>query len=488
MATNRENTDELDVPSYQGIGWELRGLREAGGQRLEDVAAALKIQLDFLRALEDGRFVDLPGPAYAIGFLRSYATFLGIDAGEAVREFKVEQSAALKPPPLNFPQPMEPTRRPALGIILIILFLVILGYVGWIFYDRNPVRSSDAIPAVPKRLLALLDEKAKSVAGKPETPKPAVLKSAVPKRAAPKPAAIKPEPVKLEPAKPGPAKPEPVNPAGPKAPAVAKDPAPRRTALADIGGEAALTEIPKPPAATPDAPAPRKAEDPVPEEPAKMQDRVTAEVRRDAGAGSPTPVDDANPPPAPAGGEKPAQVLLQERGESRNVGNGGENGGGNGGEPVENEDIDAAPEQPQIQQALKAGQDAAREPAKPAPPPAPPVGPPAPPRKSSSGQVAKATAATGQVFGAGNQDVRIVLVAREDAWVQVKSRKNELLITQVLRAGDRYRVPNRRDLLLTTGNAGGLDIVVDGKVAPALGPKGMVRHNIALTVETLAVQ
>ncbi len=85
-----------------------------------------------------------------------------------------------------------------------------------------------------------------------------------------------------------------------------------------------------------------------------------------------------------------------------------------------------------------------------------------------------------QVYGRGNLDSRIVLRATQDAWVQVRDSKEDLLFTRVLRSGDSYRVPNQAGLTLLTGNAGGLDVEVDGTYLGALGPVGSVRRNVIL--------
>lgn len=89
------------------------------------------------------------------------------------------------------------------------------------------------------------------------------------------------------------------------------------------------------------------------------------------------------------------------------------------------------------------------------------------------------------VYGDENADARIVLKANQDAWVQVRDRQGNLLLTRVLRVGDSYMVPNQADLTLLTGNAGGLEIAVDGAQLPALGPVGAVRRNIPLDPEAL---
>ena len=85
-----------------------------------------------------------------------------------------------------------------------------------------------------------------------------------------------------------------------------------------------------------------------------------------------------------------------------------------------------------------------------------------------------------RVYGQGNTDARVVLRARADSWVQVQGRNNELLLTRILRTGDTYRVPNRKDLVLISGNAGGLDVIVDGKSVQALGRPGTVVRNVSL--------
>ena len=90
-----------------------------------------------------------------------------------------------------------------------------------------------------------------------------------------------------------------------------------------------------------------------------------------------------------------------------------------------------------------------------------------------------------RIYGEDDGRIRILVTARMVSWVQVTSVDGELLLTRVLRPGDRYFVPDREDLFLTTGNAGGLEIVVDGEVAPSIGGPGTVRRDVALVPERL---
>ena len=108
------------------------------------------------------------------------------------------------------------------------------------------------------------------------------------------------------------------------------------------------------------------------------------------------------------------------------------------------------------------------------------------PQAPSTAQLALSQAGNPRIYGSDNENARIVLRARHDSWVQVRDGQDELLLTRVLRAGDSYRVPNQTGLTLLTGNAGGLEIEVDGETLAPLGPIGSVRRNISLDPGTLA--
>src|SRR4051794_8463906 len=93
-------------------GAELRAARERLGLSLNDIAATLRIRPPHLEALEEGRISLLPGNAYALAFVRTYAGALGLDAEEMVRRFKAE-AAAFDQPELVFPVPMPERGLPA---------------------------------------------------------------------------------------------------------------------------------------------------------------------------------------------------------------------------------------------------------------------------------------------------------------------------------------------------------------------------------------
>src|SRR5688572_25341645 len=79
-------------PTASDVGTLLCASRMRLGKDLQIIADVLHIRYNYLVAIEDGRYEDLPGQAYAIGFVRAYADYLGLDGGEVVRRYKEESS------------------------------------------------------------------------------------------------------------------------------------------------------------------------------------------------------------------------------------------------------------------------------------------------------------------------------------------------------------------------------------------------------------
>lgn len=77
-------------------------------------------------------------------------------------------------------------------------------------------------------------------------------------------------------------------------------------------------------------------------------------------------------------------------------------------------------------------------------------------------------------------EARVVLVATEPAWIQIRSADRQFSRSRLMEAGERFLLPERGDLALWTGNAGGLQVMVDGVELAPLGPRGAVLRNIPL--------
>src|SRR5437899_10861909 len=64
------------------IGAVLAAKRGERGLSIEQVEAATRVRADHLRAREAAQFDTLPAPVCAKGYLRTYATYLGLDPDE----------------------------------------------------------------------------------------------------------------------------------------------------------------------------------------------------------------------------------------------------------------------------------------------------------------------------------------------------------------------------------------------------------------------
>jgi Flp pilus assembly protein TadD len=144
---------------------------------------------------------------------------------------------------------------------------------------------------------------------------------------------------------------------------------------------------------------------------------------------------------------------------------------------------------PQPVDASKAALPAAPRPAVDvAPTPAPAAMPPAPRMDATASPVSPSAPPVAKPPvppSAGGTPVEgsIVLRATADFWVRVSERHGRALLNRLMHAGDSWSVPpdaQPTQLLLTTGNAGGIDIMVDGQPVPSLGRNGAVRHEVPL--------
>jgi len=66
------------------VGEILRSTREARGLSLTDAEQGTKIRQKYIAALEDDNIAALPGPTYARGFIRNYASYLELDATQII--------------------------------------------------------------------------------------------------------------------------------------------------------------------------------------------------------------------------------------------------------------------------------------------------------------------------------------------------------------------------------------------------------------------
>jgi len=150
------------------LGATLQRAREARGLSLDDVAQALKFTTGQIEALEAGK--DLPmAPAYATGFVRCYARYLGETAlrcsvDDLVAAFRAE-SGLNKLPYESEAEPRRPSvglgQMPRAGLSVLSGALVLAGaaYMAWQLFsgpgaNAAPVAAEIAYRDTVKQLAA----------------------------------------------------------------------------------------------------------------------------------------------------------------------------------------------------------------------------------------------------------------------------------------------------------------------------------------------
>ena len=147
----------------------LRVARQNAGYSVADVATVLRFRAGQIEAMEQGRFDELPGGVYAIGFVRSYAEFLDLDVEEIVRRFKREADGLNRKTELVFPTPVPEGRMPSGAVLMIAMMLAIVGYGGWYYASLDDSSADRASNVVPPRFVELAEdvaaERAETTAG-----------------------------------------------------------------------------------------------------------------------------------------------------------------------------------------------------------------------------------------------------------------------------------------------------------------------------------
>lgn len=141
------------------LGADLKARREELGWPLPQIAVWLKIRESHLSALEKGDWASLPGNAYALGFLRTYAQALGIDPDQAVTRFRQDTRGKLESKPhLSFPEPIYDRGSPVglwVGAGLLALIMAYAGYYHFLTKDKAPLHITppvaEIMPGVTKR-------------------------------------------------------------------------------------------------------------------------------------------------------------------------------------------------------------------------------------------------------------------------------------------------------------------------------------------------
>lgn len=349
------------------VGRTLRLLREEQGLDLRQISERLRIRYPYLEAIENSLFDELPGPTYALGFVKAYSEHLGLDSDAIVEQFKTEQLGKSSKTELVFPSPLSEGRVPSAAILVVAVLLALGTYSAWMYFSGSDERVAEIVPSLPEKVL-----ESTKVVGSGETQK--LVNSNTPNKV-------------------------------------------EKQLEKQLEQENELTIEPTAKMKVSNAD--------------NAQDTVTdgSELEKNTSRRF--------------NAEEETSATVETNSVSTNS---------RDPQNLTVNEIGVAPDQKIKREALS---------------------------PSLEERVA-------MTYGDNTGDVRVIVRAIGPTWVEIRDQlEGEVLLTRVLYSGDRYLMPNREGLVMLTGNAGGLEISVDGKTVPALGPSGAVRRNILLDPDAL---
>jgi cytoskeletal protein RodZ len=138
------------------VGELLKKAREESGKNLKEISEVLKIRADYLRAIEEGDFQQLPEEVYIKGYIRGYAEFLNIDPENALNAYVQQTSPPRDDKGETLTKFTIEQKKSKFTYILVPLALVVFGLILLFALHspkkereraQTPVKTQEVIPS-----------------------------------------------------------------------------------------------------------------------------------------------------------------------------------------------------------------------------------------------------------------------------------------------------------------------------------------------------
>ena len=197
---------------HPDLGTMLKSRRQECNLTVLDVANSTHIRRTYLQALEENRFEELPGESYVIGFLRNYATALGLQQSTVLDLYRKQMSDGGSFESAKVPEEQKFSSRPRkkswgllpwLGVALLVIgVFALLGLQKALsrpepLPPREPVAVIDTTPAPPPLPSPAPDAPAGTEPAVTAAPAAEIGAAAITPAQTPTPAAVLPEPTKV---------------------------------------------------------------------------------------------------------------------------------------------------------------------------------------------------------------------------------------------------------------------------------------------------
>jgi cytoskeleton protein RodZ len=157
-----ENSVGEDSPSeeefrFHTVGEQLKAERERQGLSLSDMAAKTRVPMRHLDSIEKSDFGALPGTTYTLGFARSYARAVGMDAAKISADMRAELAQGghegYQAPTQNY-EPADPARVPSRTLAWTAAAIGVLAVAAYLFWRSmtlgSGVETTNVTPVVQK--------------------------------------------------------------------------------------------------------------------------------------------------------------------------------------------------------------------------------------------------------------------------------------------------------------------------------------------------
>jgi len=408
MKNKGRNAQQEPVFTGPGVSELLKTTRERAGQDLQVISQVLRIRHIYLEAIEGGRYDELPGKTYVVGFVRAYAEHLGLDSDEVVKRFKQEVDGLEGRSELMFPSPVTEQSVPGGAIIMIGLVVLAAAYGGWYFLSSQDRSVAELVPDLPAKFSEMMDRVKNSQ--NEETPTPVVTTE---------------QPSSDD-----------------QTPAVSNEPV--SEADAQDMAQKAMESLEKAKAET--------------KETGQVVETVKLNKKNDDEAVTQEQAEQKVEPQA-----APEKVVEETAEKVVEAVEAVEEKVAETVTAVPAETVASATPATQTEETVAATEEKIEETSAPEVP-----------------AVENTTPAEPQVM-----TEKVMLKAVDYSWIQVTDADGNVIHTQVLNEGEEYQIPQKPGLILRTGNAGGLEIYVDGAKVPSIGEAGEVRRKVLINPEKL---
>ncbi|MFH2012246.1 MAG: RodZ domain-containing protein [Pseudomonadota bacterium] len=155
------------------FGEYLKKERESKSISLEEISAATKVRKILLEAIESNDIDKLPAEVFVIGFLKAYASYVGLDVDEVVLQYKMYIDDIGKNKFKKVKETSPEPKKPILSKILLIVSAIVLILIVFLYFylylgEKEEVKPQTDIISKPSVPASIPNEEAVT----PTTPLP----------------------------------------------------------------------------------------------------------------------------------------------------------------------------------------------------------------------------------------------------------------------------------------------------------------------------